>query len=86
MNRHEHDGPRSDIGSKYPHHVALVPPLTHRQPAANRSASRSASCLSPHARASSEALAHVGTWSGRGGRGAEAFIVAIERYSRSASA
>jgi hypothetical protein len=27
MNRQEHDGPRSDIGSKYPHHVDLVPLL-----------------------------------------------------------
>ena len=26
MNRDEHDGPRSDIGSKYPHQVDLVPP------------------------------------------------------------
>src|ERR1700675_1926640 len=27
MNRLEQDGPRSDIGSKYPHHGDLVPPL-----------------------------------------------------------
>jgi len=60
MNRDEHAGPRSDIGRKYPHQVDLVPPLTHRLLAADRSASRSASCLRPHVRASSEALAHVG--------------------------
>jgi hypothetical protein len=27
MNRQAHDGPRSDIGNKHPHHVDLVPPL-----------------------------------------------------------
>jgi hypothetical protein len=43
------------------------------------SISRSANCLSPQVRARADALAQVGVWLAREGRGAAVFIVAINR-------
>jgi hypothetical protein len=44
-----------------------------------RSDRRSANCLNPQLRASSDATAHVGAWSAREGSGADASMVAIDR-------